>query len=166
MASKIDWDYWRHKYVAGDDSVTLDHLSNLPNAPKLSTLKKQAARGLWREHRKTFRNHVGTRVAQSTSAQQAITQIQQLVDAAEIITQHLQLAKTMREIATKRLSDPIVLSARDLVSWVKTAADIERLAMGLATEKTEVDVNIDLSQLSDAELQRLAQGELPQHVLN
>jgi len=164
----IDWEYWRHKYVSGDDAITLDYLSCLPNAPKLPTLKKRSAEKLWADQRKTFRYQTATRVAESSTAQAAIAQTRQLVDAAELITRQLQMAKALQSIAAKRLKDfdPAELNAKDLVAWIKEATNIERLAMGLATDRLEVNVKVDVSTLTDEQLERLAKGENPAHVLN
>lgn len=177
---QIDWEYWRHRYVTGDDSVTLDFLSGIPNAPSLVTLKKHSTKDGWTQQRKAFRYQVDTRVYQDpvtretvTRAQAVATQTQKLVDVAEIITQHLLIARGARAIISRRLKEILSspeeiskLSFRDLGSMLKTVTDIERLAMGLATERAELNVNIDLSTLSDEQLERLALGEDPMAVLN
>lgn len=175
----IDWDYWQHKYVTGDDSVSLEVLSNIPNAPSLVSLKKQCRKDSWVEHRKNFRYQVESKVSlgildkQVESRVNQITQTQKLVDTSEIITQHLMIARGGRAIIAKRLKEIATnpeeiskLSFRDLGAFLKVITDLERLAMGLATERTEIDVNVDLTALSDDQLERLAQGEAPQYVLN
>jgi hypothetical protein len=170
MAGKaaIDWDYWKYKYVSGSDEVTLEALSNIPNAPKLPTLKKRSVEDSWADQRKAFRYQTYTKISDSATTQQAVEQTQKLVDAADVITRHLQMAKALQSIAAKRLTqfDPEELSARDLVAWVNAATNIERLAMGLSTEQHEVNVKVNFGSLSDEQLERLAKGENPAHVLN
>ena len=164
----IDWEYWRHKYVSGDDSVTLEHLSNIPNAPSLVALKRHCAKGSWSEQRKAYRYQTIAKVADSATTQAAIAQTQQLIDAAEVITRHLQMAKALHSLAARRLRDfrPEELNAKDLVSWVNAATNIERLAMGLSTDRKEVNVSIDLATLSDEELEAIASGVEPGNILN
>lgn len=165
---RIDWEYLRHKYVSGDDSVTLDYLSKLPSAPVLGSIKNRASKESWAEQRKTFRYHSMTKLADSATAQKAIEQTQKLVDAAEIITQHLQLSKALKSIAARRLRefDPTELSPRDLVAWITAATTIDRLAMGMSTSNVQMDINVDMSKLSDDQLTRLASGEDVAIVLN
>jgi len=164
----IDWEYLRHKYVSGDDSVTFAYLASQPNAPKVNTIKKRSMVESWVEQRKVFRNQAATRVAESAVAQSAIAQTQQLIDAAEVITRHLQMAKALHSLAARRLRDfrPEELNAKDLVSWVNAATNIERLAMGLSTDRKEVNVSIDLATLSDEELEAIASGVEPGNILN
>lgn len=170
MAGKttIDWGYWKYKYVSGGDEITLEALSRLANAPKLNTLKKQSTEGLWKEERRKFREQAASVAAQAAISQEAVRQTQQILDAAEVLTRHLQMAKALQAIAAQRLKEfrPSDLTAKELVSWISTATNIERLALGLATERKEVDVKIDLSQLSDEQLERLVAGEDPRYLLN
>lgn len=93
---------------------------------------------------------------------------QDLIDAAELISRHLQLAKALQGVAVKRLKEfnPSELTPKDLVAWINAATNIERLAMGLETTRTEVNVKIDFASLSDEQLERLAKGEDPASVLN
>lgn len=48
-----DWDYWRYKYVSGDDS--LESLALHPTAPQIDTLKKRSSKESWPEQRSEFR---------------------------------------------------------------------------------------------------------------
>jgi len=164
----IDWEYLRHKYVSGDDSVTMEFLSQLPNAPHITTLKRHSAKELWPEQRRSYRYQTAAKVADSATTQAAIAQTQQLIDAAEVITRHLQMAKALHSLAARRLRDfrPEELNAKDLVSWVNAATNIERLAMGLSTDRKEVNVSIDLATLSDEELEAIASGVEPGNILN
>lgn len=167
----VDWDYWKHKFVTTD--LSLVDLSKVPDAPALQSLKNKAHQESWAEQRKVFKYQASTIAVQSATAQQAIEQTQQLVDAAALITQHLQLSKGLKSIASKRLqqihkdeSQIEKLSAKDLVSWIQAAAAIDRTAMGLANDRVEVNVKVDVSALTDDQLDRLAKGEDPAHVLN
>lgn len=166
----IDWVYFRHKYVSGDESVTLSSLSELPNAPTLGTLKNRSRRDSWAEQRKQYHNQVVSRAAETVTAHDAIAQSQKLVDAAELITRHVKLSRVMQQIVAKRLVDikenPNQLTPRDLVAWLNAATAIERLAYGLATESKEYSHSIDVTSLSDAQLESLIQGQPPEHVLN
>lgn len=161
---KIDWSYWEHKYISSD--LSLDFLSKLPNAPTLNTLKKQSTEGLWRQKRQQFKEQTATAATQNAVTQAAVRQAQQIIDAAELLQRHLQMAKALQSIAASRLKSfsPSELSPKDLVAWVNAATNIERLALGLATER--VEVQIDFSQLTDEQLERLAAGEDPRHLLN
>lgn len=159
--ARHDWDYWRHKYVSGDNSVTFEYLASLPNAPHLTTLKKQASQDAWVEQRKAFRHQVTTNVAvhatQDATVEQAVAQTQKLIDAAEMIARHVKMAKGLQSIILRKLQqmNPSELSPSALATWLKVSTDIERLALGMATEHTE----IDFSGLSDEELEKLAKGE-------
>ncbi|MCC5640359.1 hypothetical protein LC593_31905 [Nostoc sp. CHAB 5844] len=166
--SKHDWDYWRYKYVSGDEAVTLEVLSRSPNAPGLRALKTRSTQESWVEQRKAFRHQAIAKVTESATAQQALHQTQQLVDAAEAIARHIKLAKALQSLAASRIKNlsPTELSVKDLLQFIKEGTNIERLAIGLSTERTEVDVKIDFSALSDEQLERLAKGEDPRSVLN
>lgn len=120
------------------------------------------------EQRKAFRHQTITKIAESAVTRQAIEQTQALVDAAELIARHLQLAKAMQSIAVRRIKslDPAELTPKELISFVNAATTLERLTMGLATERMEVNLNVDFDTLSDEQLERLAKGDDPAHVLN
>lgn len=165
--ARYDWEYWRHRYVAGDDQATLEFLSKQPNAPSLHRLKIKSSEASWADQRKTFRNQAATIATQSATAQEAVRQTAQLVDAAEVITRHLQLSKAIQSVATKALRDldAAELSPRDILSWISSGTQIERLAMGMATERVEVDATVDFSNLSDEQLQKIANGEDPAKVV-
>ncbi|MFK0731405.1 MAG: hypothetical protein ACFKPT_02655 [Gloeotrichia echinulata GP01] len=166
--SKHDWDYWRYKYVSSDDSVTLEILSRSPNAPGLRALKTRSTQESWVDQRKAFRHQAIAKVTESATTQQAIQQTQQLVDAAEAIARHVKLAKALQSLAASRIKtlDPQDLTIKDLLQFIKEGTNIERLAIGLATDRTEVDMKIDFSDLSDEQLERIAKGEDPNSVIH
>lgn len=162
----IDWDYFRHKYVSGDDSVTLSVLSRLPNAPNLTTLKRRSREELWAEQRRQFRYQAATKMADSATTQEALRQTEQLVDQVEAIARHLKLARALQGTATKALQlvDPESLHPRDMLAMLSQGVQIERLAMEMATSRVELG-KLDLSTLTDEQLERIANGEDPQKVV-
>lgn len=168
MAARYDWDYFRHKYVTGEDAVTLDFLSSQPNAPSLHRLKIKSSEQSWAEQRKTFRNQAATIATQGATAQEATRQTQQLVDAAEMIARHIKLARALQSIATEALQKKVVtaedLNARDILAWLNQGVQMERLALDLATARVAVEAKIDFSTLTDEQLERIAAGEDPAKV--
>lgn len=161
MTARYDWDYFRHRYVTGDDAVTLDFLSSQPNAPSLHRLKIKSSEQTWTEQRKQFRNQAATITAQGAVAQEAIQQTQKLVDAAEVIARHLKLARALQTVGATALQKELItaedLNPRDVLAWITQGIQIERLACDMATSKT--DISVDFSKLSDEQLERIAQGE-------
>jgi hypothetical protein len=161
--ARYDWDYFRHKYVTGDDAVTLEHLSKQPNAPSLHRLKIKSSEQSWAEQRKTFRNQAATIATAGATGQEAIRQTQQLVDAAEMIARHVKLARALQSIATEALQKKMItaaeLTARDVLAWLNQGVQMERLALDLATSRVEVEAKIDFSKLTDEQLERIAAGE-------
>lgn len=165
--AKFDWDYWRYRYVTGEDALTLEALSHTPGAPSLDTLKRYSRLESWPEQRKRFRHQAATIAVEDATAQEAVRQVQKLFEASEVVTRHLQLAKALQTIAAKRLRnmDPEELTPKEAVAWIQKGTQLERLAIGLATDKTEIELIIDYNSLSDEQLQRIAAGEDPRHVL-
>jgi hypothetical protein len=154
-----DWEYWRHLYVSGDDAMSLEELRKRPNAPSIGSLKRRSTAESWPEQRKQFRYRAATVATQSATGIAAAQQVTQLVDAAELITRHIQLAKAIQGKAAKALRsiDPDSMAARDVLAWIKEGTQIERLALGLATER--VETQIEVSTLTDEQLLKLAAGE-------
>jgi hypothetical protein len=165
MAAKYDWDYWRHRYVMGDDTVTLEWLSTQPNAPSHHRLKIKSSEQSWADQRKVFRTQVSRNATLAAAAdatvQQTVQKIEQLVDAAEVISRHLRISRKILTIAEGALAGLSTeeLNPKDIINWVSQATQIERLAVGLATERVEVDAKIDVSKLTDEQLERIAAGE-------
>jgi hypothetical protein len=120
--ARYDWEYLRHKYVAGD--ATLDDLAAPNDAPALDTLKKRSARDGWAEERAAYRHQTSTRTREFAS-----------VSEAEVAARHVKLAKALQHKGLERLATlkPEELSPRDLLAYIKEATDIERKALGLDT---------------------------------
>lgn len=169
---RFNWDYIRHRYVTGGDEITLELLSKEPNMPSLATLKKKSSSDFWADQRKQYRYQAVTLAAETQAGQDAIRkleEIQKLVDAAEMITRHLQLARAIQGVATQALKDKLITAAdlnpRDLLAWLQQGITLERMVADMATEHVKVQVDIDVSSLSDEQLQRIAAGEDPAKVI-
>ena len=159
----IDWNHWRLRYVAGDDSVTLEALSREPKAPALNTLKKKSSRESWAEQRERFRHQRDTIAHHDATVASAATEVKKIIDSAEMLTRHAQLTKLMGAIAAHELQqlrrkqlagEPTGLKPDDALKLARAAIADERLSEGLATQRQE----LDLSSMSDAELEKLANG--------
>lgn len=122
--ARYDWNYYRHKYVTGD--LTLDALSQLPGAPALGTLKRYSTTEDWPEQRRHYRDQTATKAREHAS-----------VTEAEVAARHARMARALQGKALQRLQtlDVDKLDARDVLAYIKEAADIERKALGL--EKVE-----------------------------
>ena len=161
--AKLDWDYWRLRYVSSDDSITLEALSREPKAPALNTLKKRSSRESWAEQRERFRHQRDTLAHQDTKVVAAASEVRKLIDTAAMITRHSQLCQLMGSIAVYELQqlrrqqlagEPTGLKPDDALKLARAAIADERLTEGLATQRQE----IDLSAMTDAELEKLANG--------
>jgi len=137
---RYDWDYLRHKYVTGDDSVTLEALSKLPNSPVFGTLKNRACQESWAKQRENYRLQKMTLVTTDPAAIQAAEQVNELVNIAEMITQHTQIGKALQAKGIQWLKqvDPATLPAREAIAVLKLGMDTQRLCAGLATEHQEI----------------------------
>jgi len=135
-----NWDYWRHEYVSGDDSVTLEALALRKNAPAFDTLKKRSTKESWTKQRENFRIQKGTIVRSDPTAIQAAEQVNELVNIAEMITQHTQIGKALQAKGIQWLKqvDPTTLPAREAIAVLKLGMDTQRLCAGLATEHQEI----------------------------
>jgi hypothetical protein len=73
-----------------------------------------------------------------------------------MLTRHIKAARLAGQKALQAMqaTDPATLKPQEALAWLKFAVEAERLAEGLATERQE----IDLSTLSDEELDRLING--------
>jgi hypothetical protein len=162
----IDWSYWRQKYVTGEDTLTLKALSEYQEAPAYQTIKNRANKEDWADQRKRYRYQRSTDASTQPGVKETVEQAAKIIDAAEMITRHAGLAKLMGAIAQRELIllrqkqevKPAIstgLKPAEILNLAKAAIEIERLTEGLATQRQE----IDLSGLSDAELERLANGK-------
>jgi hypothetical protein len=76
---------------------------------------------------------------------------------------HLELAMLFQEKLAERLEelDPDELSPAQLIRWFEVSVKLERLAMGVPTERTE-----EVTQDPGAQLKRMIlDGEIPEPVL-
>lgn len=135
-----DWDYLRQRYVAGD--VTLEDLSRLTGSPAIGTLKTHSMREDWPAQRRAYRDQLTTRTRELASTSEA-----------EVAARHVKLAKALQHKGLERLQtlNPNELSPRDLLMFIKEAADIERKALGLDTIRM-AHLNKSPSDMTDDEL--------------
>lgn len=162
--------------------MTLRELSRehtgLESAPSYQTLRHRSGSEDWEGQRKAFRHNLSTQVAAQPTAAQVVQQTEQLVDNAEAIARHLQIAKSLQGSYAqiqKKLKELNVIEQMDytqlnplqlslllqrLAAIASTAAEIERKALGLSDpeQRVKVDVSggIDFSALPDEELRRIA----------
>jgi len=162
MGTRIDWEDLRHKYVTGDDSVTYQYLCTLPNSPVLATLKTRASTESWTKQRENFRIQKATKVVSDPAAIQAADQVNQLVNVAAMVTQHDAIGRALEGVAVKWLEHLRkhpkrieTLPARDVATLLRIGLDTRRLAAGMATSRQEIDV----SGMSDAELEKIVNGD-------
>ena len=159
----IDWDKWRIRYVSGPDSLTLDALSKEPGAPALDTLKKRSSRDSWLAQRERFRHQKSTIAHHDATVEAAAAEVKQIIDSAEMLTRHAQASKLAGSVAMFELNRlrqmqvngaPTNMKLAEIVNLLKMAIEVERLTEGMATQRQE----IDFSALSDAELEKIANG--------
>ena len=151
---KYDWNHFRILYIKGDDQVTLESISKLPDAPGEVHLRVKSAKEGWRELRQDFR------VAVADEMQS----FQNLI-GLEVRQRQVELARAGQAIVSRVLSDPDAIekslskNPTALATFAKTFADLERKALGLD------EARLDMRELSDEQLQRIAAGEDPLKVL-
>lgn len=92
----------------------------------------------------------------SPSAQKVTEAAEAIIDLAEMLTRHANACKLVgsRAIARMKSINPDDLSPDEALRMLKWAIEAERLTEGLATQRQEIDV----SKLSDEELEKLANG--------
>jgi len=156
MANKHDWEKWRRLYVVGGDDVTLPTIAVIPGAPSLPSLKRVCAAELWADQRKRFRTERDTVTIRDEATVSAVNQVERIIDAAEMLTRHAKASRLVgqKAIQAMQMVDPATLKPADALAWLKFAVEAERLTEGLATQRQE----IDLSAMTDAELEKLANG--------
>lgn len=151
-ASKLNWEAIKAEYIAGEDSVTHQALADKHGVNRVTVTRN--AKG-WDAARLQYRNQVATKTLNRTSTTEA-----------ELRAAHIRTGRRMRELGeaaygnlvrkekdgttTLLLSDP-----SEIRQFIATGADIERKAAGMADK---LDVNIDLSKLTDEELAAIAKG--------
>jgi hypothetical protein len=161
---KHDWEKWRRFYVVGDDNVSLPSIASIPGAPSLPSLKRMCAAESWADQRKRFREQRDTVTVQDDATVSAVRKVERIIDSAEMLTRHAQLTKLMGAIAAHELQqlrrkqlagEPTGLKPDDALKLARAAIADERLTEGLATQRQ----TIDLSSLTDEQLEKLANGD-------
>ena len=141
---KYDWAKLRHDYVTGDDSVTLEYLSNLEDSPTLGTIKRRSAAEKWTDEREMYRYNVATKKLQKATVKDASISNTQLQDA--------KLLRARAYASLKHRKDA-VLDDREIRFYLQAAAELERKAMGL--DQLHVQLDKHPSLLTTEELQQL-----------
>jgi hypothetical protein len=74
-----------------------------------------------------------------------------------MLTRHMQAARLVgqKAILAMKATDPTTLKPGEALALLKWAIDAERMVEGMATDRQEV---IDISTLTDAALEKLANG--------
>lgn len=147
----IDWDYWRQKFVTGDQS--LKELSEGHSAPAFKTLRNKSSAEDWPSQRQKFRDMRRTQAATLPDVQQTADEVKRIIDSAEMLTRHAGLSKLMGAIAAHELqqirrkqinNEPTGLKPSEVLTLAKLAVESERLTEGLATERQEQSGNVGL----------------------
>jgi hypothetical protein len=152
--TKYDWNQWRKLYIRGDDNTTLESLSLLENAPSLGQLKRRSSQENWAEDRAWVRDQSATKARESDAF--AITEIRQ---------RHAEFSRALQNVIARALANPEELihelrrNPSALASLARAAMEIERRAYGLE------ELNINLNNLTDEQLARIAAGEDPAKVV-
>jgi hypothetical protein len=156
MVAKVNWEIWRKQYVQGPDDLDYKRLSEYKGAPAYSSLRNRASKEDWPSQRRHYRANLGTLAGTVPEAQQVAQRVDQIIDAAEMLTRHTKLFRLAGKIGLTKLRNvnPDALSVKEALDLLKWAVDGERLTEGLATQRQELDVK----SLPDAELERLANG--------
>jgi hypothetical protein len=144
MPRKIDWNYYREKYIFGGDSVTYESLSTLPNAPAIDTIKRNASKYNWTQQRLAYRHKTATKTQERVSSTEA-----------EATARHVRISQQLQGVALERLkqaqqgNEKIPLS--DVRQWLKDALEIEREALGLnhPTIQIQREVKLQLKVILD-----------------
>ena len=163
MKSKYNWGAIACEYIASN--VTLRQLSSREGYPKLSTLRRQSAVENWAKQRIEFRKSrkaIALKDAisktKAVEAQESLSRIEnkldRLIDEFETFSRHINIAKLLQSKGYEGLQnlDPQTLKPLEIVAYLKTAIEIERLTLNLAT------LRIDVSSLSEKELERVING--------
>ena len=136
--AKIDWEYWRHRFITGE--MSLKQLSEGLNAPAFKTLRNKSSAEDWPSQREKFRDMQRTQaVSVVPDVRQTVDEVKK-IDAAEMLTRHNQVAKLLISQGVQALKDrdPAKISDRDALAMLKAGIEIQRLTEGLATERQTV----------------------------
>lgn len=162
----LDWDTIELRYVRGSDDITLEFLATEfgCSAPHV---RKKSAEGGWTDKRRLFRADVKQRALDKQAQQLAEAHIEwdyHCFNASKALLAMLQAElKEMQE--QQRAGKPIgPKTIDDTAKGLWRLQKIGKAALGDHQETLPED--IDLSELTDAQLQRIADGEDVRHVLN
>ena len=155
MPRKIDWNYYREKYIYGADNITFQYLSVLPNAPAISSIAARAAKEKWSEQREAYRYKTAIKTQERVTSTEA-----------EATARHVRISQQLQGIALQRLKqaqegkEKIALS--DVRHWLKDALEIEREALGLnhPTIQIQREVKLQLAAILDAFRRNLPEEHL------
>jgi hypothetical protein len=144
--TRVDWDYWRNKFVTGDDLVTYRVLSEYSGAPAYQSIKNRAKKEDWTDQRKRFRQQRSTDASTQPDVQQTAEHVAKIIDTAEMLTRHIKAARVVGQKALEAMRnvDPKTLRPSDALAWLKFAIEVERLTEGLATERQDVQGAVEI----------------------
>ncbi len=151
---KHDWMMIREEYISGDETITLETLQR-KYAISPSTMRKRSMREGWRVLREKFR----LRAREETVARLAKKE-------ASIREKHLRLGYALLSKAAERLQrlQSSELDATETRLWIQAGTEIQRKAVGIADEM-KVRHEVDVTELTTEQLERLRDGEDPESVL-
>ena len=125
-----------------------------PPTRRLGTLKEWSRRYGWQERVREHEAQIAREAADRLRAER-------LADLERRRARRLKGADSVRDIAMDALADLLPDEPADVVRMLKYADDTERLETGEATSRVDVDiVDVDVSELSDAELDALIAGRV------
>lgn len=174
-AKTFDWEALKKLYITGD--MDLNALSReyngLETSPSYQAVRNKASQDKWNEQRKAYRSMVSTistKPDNVSTAQEIIRNTEALIDSAEAISRHIRVAKALqsdvlilqnkllprlKDLDLDKLTPTVAVNLlRAMADVLTKATDIERKAMGLVdpAQNHKIDIDIDLSRLSDSEL--------------
>ncbi len=128
------------------DGLTLESISELPNAPALGTLRNRASADKWQAQAAARRETIVTKTREFTTTTEA-----------EVSARHVKIAQALQAKALQALQsvDVSKLPPSEIRQFLAAATDIERKALGMDNRFTLKGVG-DLDKLSNDELLTLA----------
>jgi len=156
MRKRLDWDYWRQTYLSAPEGFTLKSLSELPGAPSYDSIRKMAKAEDWDGQRKQFKYHTQMAALSHPKFLEQADHLSRLLDLCEMLARHITQAQKLQKKAMACLDsvDPAEIKISDAIAMLKLGIEIERLAEGLITQRTAVDV----TNLPDSELETIVKG--------
>jgi len=137
-----NWNTIKRAFVSGKMSLrelSREH-TEIASDPGYERLRAIASKEDWTAQRKVYQHTLNTVTAQQPEAQAIAENTEKLIDAAELITRHVRLAKAFQSKIVARLQtiNPEELKPSDLIAWLKISTDIERLANGMAIDRQDI----------------------------